>query len=98
VTAEPWAVEFERRADKDLERLDPQVKQRVLSAIGRLADDPRTAEVRKLKGRAESRLRVGDQSTGSPAWRRSCSVARYLVFRVRPSCATRPASRSRLRS
>ena len=40
----------------------------------------------------------GDQSTGSPAWRRSCSVARYLVLRVRPSCTTRPASRSRLRS
>jgi len=32
----------------------------VLSAIGRLADDPRSAEVRRLKGRAESRLRVGD--------------------------------------
>lgn len=60
MTAEPWAVEFERRAEKDLERLDPQVRQRVLSAIGRLADDPRSAEVRRLKGRAESRLRVGD--------------------------------------
>ena len=32
----------------------------MLSAIGRLADDPRSAEVRRLKGRAESRLRVGD--------------------------------------
>jgi mRNA interferase RelE/StbE len=56
----PWAVEFERRADKDLERLDAQVKQRVLSAIGRLADDPRSADLRRLKGRVESRLRVGD--------------------------------------
>ena len=35
MTAEPWTVEFERRAEKDLERLDPQVKQRVLGAIGR---------------------------------------------------------------
>lgn len=60
MTAEPWAVEFERRADKDLERLDPQIKQRVLSAIGRLADDPRSADVRRLKGRTESRPRVGD--------------------------------------
>jgi mRNA interferase RelE/StbE len=60
VTAEPWAVEFERRADKDLERLDPQVKQRVLKAIRRLADDPRSADLRRLKGRSESRLRVGD--------------------------------------
>jgi len=60
VSAEPWAVEFERRADKDLERLDPQVKQRVLGAIGRLAENPRSADLRRLKGRAESRLRVGD--------------------------------------
>lgn len=60
MTADRWAVEFERRAEKDLERLDPQVKQRVLSAIGRLADDPRSADLRRLKGRAESRLRVGD--------------------------------------
>jgi mRNA interferase RelE/StbE len=60
VTAESWGVEFERRAEKDLERLDPQVKQRVLSAIGRLADDPGSADLRKLTGRAEFRLRVGD--------------------------------------
>ncbi len=60
MTAEPWTVEFERRAEKDLERLDPQVKQRVLSAIGRLADDPGSADLRRLTGRAESRLRVGD--------------------------------------
>jgi len=60
VTAEPWSVEFERRANRDLERLDPQVKQRVLAAIDRLADSPRSAALRKLKGRAESRLRVGD--------------------------------------
>ena len=60
MSAEPWAVEFERRAEKDLERLDPQVKQRVLTAIGRLADDPGSADLRSLTGRAESRLRVGD--------------------------------------
>jgi mRNA interferase RelE/StbE len=60
VSTAPWAVEFERRAEKDLDRLDPQVRQRVLSAIGRLADDPERADLRRLKGRAESRLRVGD--------------------------------------
>jgi mRNA interferase RelE/StbE len=60
VTAEPWSVEFERRADRDLDRLDQPVKQRILTAIGRLADDPRSADLRRLKGRPESRLRVGD--------------------------------------
>ncbi len=60
MTAEPWSVEFERRADRDLDRLDQPVKQRILTAIGRLADDPRSADLRRLKGRPESRLRVGD--------------------------------------
>ena len=60
MTSEPWPVEFERRADKDLERLDAQVRQRVFAAIERLASDPHGAGLRKLSGRAQSRLRVGD--------------------------------------
>ena len=32
----------------------------MLSAIGRLAEDPGSADLRRLTGRAESRLRVGD--------------------------------------
>jgi len=60
VTDEPWLVEFERRADKDLERLDAPVRQRVIAAIERLSSDPHSAGLRKLTGRTESRLRVGD--------------------------------------
>jgi mRNA interferase RelE/StbE len=60
VTTEPGSVEFERRADRDLERLDPQVRHRVLAAIDRLASDPSKADLRRLKGRPELRLRVGD--------------------------------------
>jgi hypothetical protein len=40
---------------RDLERLDPPAKHRVLAAIGRLADDPGSADLRRLKGRPESR-------------------------------------------
>ncbi|MGH8303537.1 MAG: type II toxin-antitoxin system RelE family toxin [Steroidobacteraceae bacterium] len=60
MSAEQWAVEFERRAERDLERLDRQVKERVLGAIDRLAQDPLSADLRKLTGRPELRLRVGD--------------------------------------
>jgi mRNA interferase RelE/StbE len=60
VTAEPWSVQFERRADKDLERLDRPVRERVFTAIERLATDPHSAGLRKLAGRPQSRLRVGD--------------------------------------
>jgi mRNA interferase RelE/StbE len=61
VSAEPWSVEFERRADKDLERLDPPIRERVFTALERLANDPQSgAGLRKLAGRPEWRLRVGD--------------------------------------
>ncbi len=61
MTEEPsWSVQFARQADKDLDRLDPQVRQRVLTAIERLVPDPRGAPLRRLAGRPELRLRVGD--------------------------------------
>lgn len=60
MSVEPWSVEFERRADKDLERLDPPIRERVFSGLERLASDPHSAGLRKLSGRPESRLRVGD--------------------------------------
>lgn len=55
-----WAVSFERHASRDLRRLDPPVRDRVIAAIERLAADPGAAALRQLSGRPESRLRVGD--------------------------------------
>ncbi len=55
-----WSVAFERRADKDLDRLDPPIKRRVLAAIDRLASEPQTAQLSQLTNRPESRMRVGD--------------------------------------
>lgn len=52
---------IERRADKDFGRLDPPARRRVADAIERLAADPDNASsLRRLAGRSESRLRVGD--------------------------------------
>jgi mRNA interferase RelE/StbE len=60
VSQPAWTVSFSRRADKDMDRLDPPVRQRVATGIERLAaDDPR-ADVRKMAGSEEQRLRVGD--------------------------------------
>jgi mRNA interferase RelE/StbE len=57
----PWSIEIEPRADRDIGRLDRQVRDRVLAAIDKLAVDPDHATgVRKLTGRSETRLRVGD--------------------------------------
>jgi mRNA interferase RelE/StbE len=58
-----WSVSYERRAEKDIARLDPQVRKRVLARLGDVARDPYAASLRQLTGRAggaESRLRIGD--------------------------------------
>lgn len=54
-----WNLEFSARAKRDLRRLDPPVRARVVDALERLAvGEP--ADERKLKGVGEWRLRVGD--------------------------------------
>jgi mRNA-degrading endonuclease RelE of RelBE toxin-antitoxin system len=61
VSEKPWSVEVKRRADRDVGRLDRQVRDRVIAAIDKLLADPENATgVRKFTGRPESRLRVGD--------------------------------------
>jgi mRNA interferase RelE/StbE len=55
-----WALEFERRAERDLARLDPQVTRRVIAALDRLLDQDPSLDLRRLKGSDEWRLRVGD--------------------------------------
>jgi mRNA interferase RelE/StbE len=55
-----WALEYERRAIKDLRRLDRPVRGRVVAAIEALAIDPSAADIRRLSGRTDYRLREGD--------------------------------------
>jgi mRNA interferase RelE/StbE len=61
VTTDPWSVELTRAATRDLRRLDPPVRRRVLAALGTLAADPQQpGALRKLTGAPEHRLRIGD--------------------------------------
>jgi mRNA interferase RelE/StbE len=55
-----WAIEFEPRAERDLSRLDPPVARRVIVALDRLVQRDPSADVRRLRGSDEWRLRVGD--------------------------------------
>ena len=55
-----WALEFERRAERDLARLDPQIARRVTAALDRLRDGDPSLDLRRLQGSDEWRLRVGD--------------------------------------
>lgn len=55
--SQPYSVEFERSARKDLDRLDQHVRARIVG----LADDPRPAGVVRLSGYHDMwRIRVGD--------------------------------------
>ena len=61
MNATPWRVELTRSAQRDLRRLDPPVRERVRIALAGLAEDPHgSAGLRRLTGRPETRLRVGD--------------------------------------
>lgn len=61
MTEEPWRVLLARVAEKDLDRLDPPVRKRVVRALKDLANDPAASRgLKKLRGRPERRLRVGD--------------------------------------
>jgi mRNA interferase RelE/StbE len=82
VSDQPWGLRLTRRAEKDLARLDPPVRRRVTIALRTLVIDPeRASGVRKLTGRAESRLRVGD-------WRVLLELDRshheVVIYRVVP--------------
>jgi mRNA interferase RelE/StbE len=77
-----WTVSYAKQAEKDIARLDAKLRRRILLAIGRLAADPDTATgVRKLTGRLEWRLRIGD-------WRvrfvRDSSAQVIYIMRVLP--------------
>lgn len=55
-----WRVDFAARGRRDLRRLVPQVRARVIAALERLAANDPSIEERKLKGLGEWRIRVGD--------------------------------------
>jgi mRNA interferase RelE/StbE len=62
VTDPRWAVEFANAARRDLRRLDPPVRDRILTGLESLAADPSQGDVKRLAGidPPEWRLRVGD--------------------------------------
>jgi mRNA interferase RelE/StbE len=55
-----FRVEFTRKAEKQIRKLDHQVRDRVDSAIDGLAANPRPSNYKPLKGSPYARIRVGD--------------------------------------
>ena len=57
----PYTVKVLPAAQKQIRRLDPQIRRRVVQAIDKLTEDPRPLGVDKIAGsEAEWRVRVGD--------------------------------------
>jgi mRNA interferase RelE/StbE len=54
------SLRLTRSAEKDLRRLDPPVRKRVLGGLDRLLAEDRSLDVRRLTGSERFRLRVGD--------------------------------------
>ncbi len=55
-----YAIEVTRAAQRDLRRLDPQTRDRVLAAIQLLGIEPRPPAAKPLVERPEWRIRIGD--------------------------------------
>ena len=55
-----WRIAVAPRAERDLRRLDPQIRRRVLTAIKGLIAEPPEGDIKRLTGSDELRLRVGD--------------------------------------
>jgi mRNA interferase RelE/StbE len=61
VSESHWRVVIDDRARKDLRRIDPPTRERILRSIARLAQGAElTGDVKRLQGSHEYRLRVGD--------------------------------------
>ena len=60
--ATAYTVHLERRAERELRRLPPEVIRRIDALISQLANNPRPDGVVKLSGQMDSdwRVRVGD--------------------------------------
>ena len=57
----PYAIQFTPAAARQVSKIDPGIRRRVLAGIEQLGTQPRPAGVRALVGRpGQLRLRVGD--------------------------------------
>lgn len=68
-----WTLDISPRATRDIHRLDPSVRERVLDSLAGMVATPSHGDLRRLEGTVDEwRLRVGD-------WR----------ARLRPNARTR---------
>jgi mRNA interferase RelE/StbE len=55
-----WRIVISRGAERELRRLSASNQRRVVAALDGLVEFPQQGDIRKLRGRNEWRLRVGE--------------------------------------
>lgn len=81
MTRGPWQVRYSRQAEKDLGRLDPPIRRRIVVAIDGLAASDAIGVIRLRGTNADYRLRAGDWRV---IFRRLDDELVILVVRVLP--------------
>jgi mRNA interferase RelE/StbE len=82
VTHGPWQVRYTRQAEKDLGRLDPPIRRRIVLALDSLAVGDAAGVVRLRGTAADYRLRVG--GCWRVIFRRDHDQLIVLVIRILP--------------
>lgn len=56
----PFKIIWDERAHDSLNKLEPIISRRILKKVDELSENPFFKDIKKLKGRDDFRLRVGD--------------------------------------
>jgi len=56
----PFKIIWDEKAYDSLNKLEPSVSRRILKKVGELSENPFSKDIKRLKGRDDFRLRVGD--------------------------------------
>jgi mRNA interferase RelE/StbE len=78
-----WRVEVTHPATRDVKRLDPPVRERILAALDGIKSDPTVGDIKRLAGQRppQWRLRVGDWRI---RFKRDHATTTILILRVLP--------------
>jgi mRNA interferase RelE/StbE len=89
-----WRYEIASTARRDLRKLDPPIRVRVLSALDRYVQDPALGDVRKMAGSEHFRLRVGDWRVRFARMTRRAPSWCYVYCREAAPTIAEPSVRS----
>ena len=55
-----YTIEWKENALQNLEKLENLIARRIIKKVGELSENPFSKDIKRLKGRKDFRLRIGD--------------------------------------